>query len=80
MRRPVVPSIAFVLLVLLSGTALAKSSPGQKCVATKLRTVSKLASGLLKCHSKAAKAGRSIDSACVSKATGKVARAFSKAE
>jgi hypothetical protein len=80
MRSPVVPSIAFVLLVLLSGTALAKSSPGQKCLATKLSTVSKLARGLLKCHSKAAKAGRSIDSACVSKATGKVARAFSKAE
>ena len=68
---------AALATLILAGPAAAQPLA---CRAAKLRAASKAVYGLLKCEEVGAKKGLPTDSACVSKATGKLAKAYASAE
>ena len=70
-------AIAALATLILAGPAAAQPLA---CRAAKLQAASKAAYGLLKCEEVGAKKGLPTDSACVSKATGKLAKSFAAAE
>jgi hypothetical protein len=68
-------AIDIIVPALLPNPAVAN-----KCQSDKLKNTGKLASGVLGCHSKAAKSNVTVDQACIAKATDKHTQAFAKSE
>jgi hypothetical protein len=71
--------LSLVLTVLVT-SANAAVPPSAVCRSTKVKTTAKAAAALLGCHAQAAKKGRGVAAACVTKTTGKLFAAFTKAD
>jgi hypothetical protein len=66
--------------LLLPSAAVAGPSPAQKCAAAKMLAVGKATLAVVKCRRTALLKSEPIDPACITKAEGKLADAFAKAE
>jgi hypothetical protein len=70
--------VGFPLLISSSGHAAGTAA--QNCAGAKMKVAGKSAGLQLACHAKAARAGATVDSSCLAKATAKLTSSFAKAE
>jgi hypothetical protein len=68
------------LQLIVPGLIIAAKDPTAACQVSKLKAAATAAAQLLTCQSKAAKAGVSVDPACMTKANQKLTDSFTKAE
>ena len=81
MRKTIALGVLIVAgtLVGAAGSALAKTTPEQKCASAKQKAAGKEIAAALGCYGKGIPKGLPVDQACLSKARGKYDAAFTKA-